>query len=152
MLQDMQMFDHVHINGLVQERHNSSALAMELHLSCINPSIYALHTAIYLSHFFLHHNYGLQWKNTHFFSTSDMQPTHSSRTLFRCITNAMAFLTADKKKIIERAATISRTIYMPDNCHRCHWHGNPCITAAFAGKVGYIKLRKNHSVLFCICW
>ena len=28
-----------HINGLVQERHNSSALAMELHLSCINPSI-----------------------------------------------------------------------------------------------------------------
>ena len=29
-----------HINGLVQERHNSSVLAMELHLSCSNPSIY----------------------------------------------------------------------------------------------------------------
>ena len=28
-----------HINGLVQERHNSSALTMELCLSCINPSI-----------------------------------------------------------------------------------------------------------------
>ena len=28
-----------HIDGLVQERCNSSALAMELHLSCINPSI-----------------------------------------------------------------------------------------------------------------
>ena len=28
-----------HINGLVQERRNSSALAMELRLSCINPSI-----------------------------------------------------------------------------------------------------------------
>ena len=28
-----------HIDGLVQERRNSSALAMELHLSCINPSI-----------------------------------------------------------------------------------------------------------------
>ena len=30
--------DH-HTDGLVQERHNSSALAMELCLSCINPSI-----------------------------------------------------------------------------------------------------------------
>ena len=27
-----------HIDGLVQERRNSSALAMELCLSCINPS------------------------------------------------------------------------------------------------------------------
>ena len=27
------------IDGLVQERHNSSALAMELRLSCTNPSI-----------------------------------------------------------------------------------------------------------------
>ena len=27
------------IDGLVQERRNSSALAMELHLSCTNPSI-----------------------------------------------------------------------------------------------------------------
>ena len=31
-----------HIDGLVQERHNSSALAMELCLSCINPSISSL--------------------------------------------------------------------------------------------------------------
>ena len=29
----------VHIDGLVQERRNSSALAQELSLSCINPSI-----------------------------------------------------------------------------------------------------------------
>ena len=29
-----------HFNGLVQERHNSSALAMELCLSCTNPSIF----------------------------------------------------------------------------------------------------------------
>ena len=28
-----------HIDGLMQERRNSSALAMELRLSCINPSI-----------------------------------------------------------------------------------------------------------------
>ena len=28
-----------YIEGLVQERHNSSAFAMELHLSCINPLI-----------------------------------------------------------------------------------------------------------------
>ena len=30
----------MHIDGLVQERRNSSALAMELHLSCTNPPIY----------------------------------------------------------------------------------------------------------------
>ena len=28
-----------HLDGLVQERRNSSALAMELRLSCANPSI-----------------------------------------------------------------------------------------------------------------
>ena len=28
-----------HIEGLVQERRNSSALAMELRLSCTNPSV-----------------------------------------------------------------------------------------------------------------
>ena len=31
--------DATHIDGLVQERRNSSALAMELRLSCTNPSI-----------------------------------------------------------------------------------------------------------------
>ena len=31
----------MHIDGLVQERRNSSALAMELRLACTNPSIYA---------------------------------------------------------------------------------------------------------------
>ena len=30
---------YMYIDGLVQERHNSSALAMELSLSCINPLI-----------------------------------------------------------------------------------------------------------------
>ena len=29
----------LYLDGLVQERRNSSALAMELRLSCINPSI-----------------------------------------------------------------------------------------------------------------
>ena len=32
--------EHDNIDKLVQERHNSSALAMELRLSCINPWIY----------------------------------------------------------------------------------------------------------------
>ena len=31
---------HVHIDGLVQERCNSIANALELHLSCTNPLIY----------------------------------------------------------------------------------------------------------------
>ena len=30
-------------DGLVQERRNSSALAVELRLSCTNPSIYAVY-------------------------------------------------------------------------------------------------------------
>ena len=30
---------YMYIDGLVQERRNSSALAMELHLSCTNPLI-----------------------------------------------------------------------------------------------------------------
>ena len=31
---------YIHIDGLMQERRNSSALAMELRLSCTNPSIW----------------------------------------------------------------------------------------------------------------
>ena len=38
-----------HIDGLMQERRNSSALAMELRLSCINPLIYALAMELHLS-------------------------------------------------------------------------------------------------------
>ena len=34
-----------HIDGLMQERCNSSALAMELHLSCNNPSILRVNTS-----------------------------------------------------------------------------------------------------------
>ena len=30
---------YLHVDGLVQERRNSSALAMEFRLSCINPSM-----------------------------------------------------------------------------------------------------------------
>ena len=33
-------YSYIHIDGLVQERYNSSALAMELCLSCDNPLIY----------------------------------------------------------------------------------------------------------------
>ena len=29
----------IHVDGLVQERRNSTANALELHLSCINPSM-----------------------------------------------------------------------------------------------------------------
>ena len=36
----MLTWHHWNIDGLVQERRNSSALAMELRLSCTNPSIY----------------------------------------------------------------------------------------------------------------
>ena len=35
-----------YFDGLVQERHNSSALAMELHLFCTNPSICLMHCGI----------------------------------------------------------------------------------------------------------
>ena len=33
-----------HVDGLVQERHNSIANALELHLSCTNPSMLFLKT------------------------------------------------------------------------------------------------------------
>ena len=36
------------IDGLVQERRNSSALAMELRLSCINPSKWLQHSPIFI--------------------------------------------------------------------------------------------------------
>ena len=45
---------HLDIDGLMQERCNSSALAMQLHLSCINPSTYlwmfSYYSAITLQH------------------------------------------------------------------------------------------------------
>ena len=34
----------MNIDGLVQKKHNSIANALELHASCTDPSIYALHT------------------------------------------------------------------------------------------------------------
>ena len=36
---DISVAQNVHFDGLVQERRNSSVLAMELRLSCTNPSI-----------------------------------------------------------------------------------------------------------------
>ena len=36
----------IHINGLVQERRNSIANALELGLSCINPSICSLDSGL----------------------------------------------------------------------------------------------------------
>ena len=37
---------HLHIDGLVQGRRNSSALAMELRLSCTNPSIWYVNNGV----------------------------------------------------------------------------------------------------------
>ena len=39
LIQSMDEHKKNNINGLVQERHNSSALAMELRLSCTNTTI-----------------------------------------------------------------------------------------------------------------
>ena len=38
---------HYNVDGLVQERHNSSALAMELLLSYTNPSMYVWHDRLW---------------------------------------------------------------------------------------------------------
>ena len=47
--------DNTYVDGLVQERRNSSVLAMELHLSCINPSMLdTLHWIECLSTLILH--------------------------------------------------------------------------------------------------
>ena len=48
----------IHIDGLVQERHNSSVLAMELHLSRTNLSILYYHISIFwydISIYHMHH-------------------------------------------------------------------------------------------------
>ena len=45
-------YNHNHIDGLVQERCNSIANTLELHLSCINPSIYNCTTAFIWSYHF----------------------------------------------------------------------------------------------------
>ena len=45
-----------HIDGLVQERRNSSALAMELSLSCTNASIYTKEKCPqFISHVMIRH-------------------------------------------------------------------------------------------------
>ena len=46
-------FPHRWVSGLVQERHNSSALVMELRLSCTNPSICFTCSQGYLTHWSL---------------------------------------------------------------------------------------------------
>ena len=40
------MHGPVHIDGLMQERRNTIAKALGLHLSCINPSIYSTETQV----------------------------------------------------------------------------------------------------------
>ena len=40
---DIILFELWHIDGLVQDRRDSSALAMEIRRPCINSSIYAYH-------------------------------------------------------------------------------------------------------------
>ena len=46
-----------HFDGLVHDRHNSSVLAMELHLSCNNPLIYFAYVCVHRHHMnFMHIN------------------------------------------------------------------------------------------------
>ena len=50
------LWPSVHIDGLVQKRRNSSALAMELHLSCTNLSIcYSLTFIMRMYKIFIYH-------------------------------------------------------------------------------------------------
>ena len=48
-LHKTQLDGNCHVDGLVQEIRNSGVLAMELHLSCINPSISTRFICLYLS-------------------------------------------------------------------------------------------------------
>ena len=49
----MTQFIHIILTGLVQEKRNSSVLAMEFRLSCINPLIYASQGLNVLNQFYL---------------------------------------------------------------------------------------------------
>ena len=47
-----------YINGLMEKRHNSGALALDLHIFCIKPSIYTLEVRL-----FGHIGAKLGWQN-----------------------------------------------------------------------------------------
>ena len=46
------IYIYIYVDGLVQERCNSIAKALELHLSCTNPSICSCKETLYLESFF----------------------------------------------------------------------------------------------------
>ena len=73
---DLDKYDRIHVDGLVQEWRNSSALAMELRLFCTNPSMYfwQVHDSrlvivmfFFCKWFFTHFNLGLL---SNFYKTS----------------------------------------------------------------------------------
>ena len=70
-------FIEAYIDGLVQEKSNSSALAMELRLSCTNPSIYEWYIF----------PCGLcPWVNPRIHSDSDMFIRYNSTKLNKALT------------------------------------------------------------------
>ena len=52
----MQHVNWVHIDGLVQERHNSSALAMELRLSCITHRFERYYNTVFIIWYYTFHD------------------------------------------------------------------------------------------------
>ena len=59
-----------HIDGLVQERHNSIALAMELCLSCTNPSICNIY--VFLDHIIMRFNWNMDFEDVVCKSSADI--------------------------------------------------------------------------------
>ena len=80
-LQQRLRLRYVHIDGLMQERRNSSALAMELHLSCTSPSrwssiqyVMTAHKAVVNGLSLLSSGRSLQWRHNGHDSVSNYQP------------------------------------------------------------------------------
>ena len=71
-----------HIDGLVQERHNSSALAMEWRLSCTNPSISCVNNARYSTYNFVHALYFWLWNSIVRMFTGSVIPFRVSPQIF----------------------------------------------------------------------
>ena len=102
------------IDRLVQERRNSSALAMELRLSCINPSTW------YLMIIYLQINTNLQWRRRMIVMAS--QITGNSTV---CSINNLLWLTSKKRS---KLCTFVRGIHgwlvdFPNKWYRKHSHG-----------------------------
>ena len=101
----------IHIDGFVQERCNSSALAMELRLSCTNPSIWS-HTDII--------SLKTHWNDVYIFRRSSPAFHWLSRRTSWPLNNVLRFMSAQETVLSKTSTRNLIVLRMP-----CRWVQNP---------------------------